>query len=97
VSELDSDPVVHDLRDQITANDREIVAAVNRRIELVTRLKQHKEAHGYPLIDRAREDWLVEHLAVSNAGPLSPAGLRRLVGALIDLTKRETALPGDDQ
>ena len=92
--DLSEDPVVREFRDRITANDRTILEAVNRRVELVAQLKAHKLARGYDLVDRSREDWLVDHLAAVNRGPLSEEGLRELAAALIDLTKREVAIAG---
>jgi len=92
--DLSEDPVVRELRDRITENDRAILAAVNRRVELVAELKAHKLALGYDLVDSSREGWLADHLATTNPGPLSEAGLRELVATLIALTKREVAIEG---
>jgi chorismate mutase len=78
-----------EIRREITANDEAIVAAVNRRIELVTELWQLKDALGYDTVDPDRERLLREHLAAASAGPLSPEGLDRLVTDLLDLTKKE--------
>jgi len=74
--DMSQDPAVRELRERIAENDRAIVAAVNRRIELVGELRAHKIVRGYSLVDLSRESWLLEHLAESNAGPLSPDGLR---------------------
>lgn len=78
-----------EIRREITANDETIVAAVNRRIALVTELWQLKDALGYATVDPDRERRLREHLAATNPGPLSPEGLDRLVTDLLDLTKNE--------
>jgi chorismate mutase len=78
-----------EIRCEITANDEAIVAAVNRRIALVTELWQLKSALGYDTVDPDRERLLREHLAASSDGPLSAEGLDRLVSDLLDLTKRE--------
>ena len=77
------------LREQISANDRDVVAAVNRRLELVRELRAVKDAAGLPFLDRAREQALLDELAASNGGPLSGEGLQELVAALLALTKRE--------
>ena len=84
-----ADPVVRELREQIAANDRAIVEGINRRLELVARLKEHKTARGYEFIDHAREEWMLSHLSEANAGPLSSEGLAEIYAALLDLTKRE--------
>jgi chorismate mutase len=78
-----------EIRRQITVNDEEIVAAVNRRIALVTELWRLKAELGYDTVDPDRERLLREHLAAANDGPLSAEGLDRLVTDLLDLTKRE--------
>ena len=83
------DPIVSELREQIAAVDRELVTAVNRRLELVTRLKRHKDEHGIDFVDSERERWLIDHLAETNTGPLSDGGLRAFHAELLALTKRE--------
>ncbi len=84
-----SDPRVQGLRAEITSTDHEIVRAVNRRLELVRRLQEHKTAMGYVFVDKGREDALLAELERENGGPLSTDGLRKLHAELLDLTKRE--------
>jgi chorismate mutase len=86
-----SDPLVGELREQITATDLAILAAFNRRLELVRRLKEHKEERGYDFVDKGREDALLAELERANGGPLSSAGIRELHAEILDLTKRELA------
>jgi chorismate mutase len=90
-AEPDKDPVVRQLREQISDNDLAIVNAVNRRLKLVRRLKEYKTSRGFEFVDQAREDWMVSYLTRANQGPLSGEGLREIYGALLDLTKREVA------
>jgi chorismate mutase len=78
-----------EIRGEITANDEAIVAAVNRRLELVTELWALKAQLGLDTVDRDRERLLRDHLAAASDGPLSREGLDRLVSELLDLTKRE--------
>ena len=89
-TEAENDPVLRDLRERIAALDSELVDAVNRRIELVRQLKEHKAAHGIEFVDRAQEERLVERLAAESRGPLSEEGLRELYRTLLELVKRET-------
>jgi len=84
-----SDPRVRELRAEITSTDHEIVSAVNRRLGLVRRLKEHKAAMGYSFLDKGREDELLAELERQNRGPLSAEGLRDLHAQLLELTKRE--------
>ena len=85
------DPVVSDLRARITDADRAILAAVNERIELVRKLREHKLAQGWDFVDQGREERLLAALAGENPGPLSEGGLRGLFTEVLALTKREIA------
>ncbi|MFN2469850.1 MAG: chorismate mutase [Gaiellaceae bacterium] len=87
--DADADAVVRELRDRITENDHLLLEAVNRRLELVARLKAHKEAAGLSFLDRGRERRIMEELLAANTGPLSSEGLRSLFAAVLELTKRE--------
>jgi chorismate mutase len=90
-SDQSTDPFVQEMRVAISQADREILAAVNRRLELVTRLHSYKREHGYPIVDRSREAALLAELAAANPGPLSDEGLRELFTSLIGVTTREAA------
>ena len=78
-----------ELRARIAENDREIVARVNARLRLVTELWRLKEERGAPRLDTDREARLRDALAEANEGPLTRAGLDRLVSVLLALTKDE--------
>jgi chorismate mutase / prephenate dehydratase len=86
---MTDDPLVTELRAQITAADRTILDAVNARIELVARLKRHKETVGLDFLDPDREARLLRGLAEANPGPLSAAGVEELFRTILDLVKRE--------
>jgi chorismate mutase len=87
--EADRDPVLRELRDRIAANDISLLEAVNRRLELVRLLKEHKDSQGLEFVDRAQEERLLDRLAAANRGPLSEAAVRELYRTLLELTKRE--------
>lgn len=80
---------LHRLRDEITAIDRAILAAFNRRLELVAELKRYKDEHGIAFLDPTREETMIAERLAENGGPLSDAGLRALYLELLALTKRE--------
>jgi chorismate mutase len=86
---MSDDPDVRDLREQITEIDREILSAVNRRIDLVARLKRHKDEHGIAFVDSDRELQMFADRIDENGGPLSEDGLRSFYAELLALTKRE--------
>jgi chorismate mutase len=92
-SDPEHDPVVRDLRERITENDRAILAAVNGRLELVRELRDHKLANGWDFVDKGREERLLAALLDENPGPLSATGLRELFGDVLELTKRELRDP----
>jgi chorismate mutase len=83
------DPFIRQTREAISDNDRKLVDAVNRRLELVARLKTYKEAQGIGFLDPDREEWMLSYLQRANRGPLSADGLRDFYRQVLDLTKRE--------
>jgi chorismate mutase len=85
------DPLIRQLREQISDNDRKIVDALNTRLKLVARMKRYKEARGLAFVDPEREEWMLRYLQRANLGPLSEEGLEDVFTALLDLTKRELA------
>jgi chorismate mutase len=86
---MTDDPTIERLRQEISEVDRELLLGVNARLELVSRLKAHKESLGISFVDRDRERELLEELARANGGPLSEEGMQRFFGELLELTKRE--------
>jgi chorismate mutase len=87
----ESDPVIRQLREQLSDNDVRIVEAINVRLQLVARLKRVKEQRGIGFLDPAREEWMLQYLTRANRGPLSAEGLSEIYHQLLDLTKREVA------
>jgi chorismate mutase len=83
------DPLIKQLRQQISDTDRSIVDAFNARLRLVARLKGYKESRGMDFVDPEREEWMLQYLTRANRGPLSADGLKELFEEVLDLTKRE--------
>lgn len=77
------------VRREISDLDCALVELVNRRLELVSRLKRYKDEHGIGFVDLAREEWMLQYLQRLNRGPLTREGLEELYGELLALTKRE--------
>ena len=92
----DHDPLIGQLREQISDRDRAIVEAMNARLELVARLKAHKDSLGLPFLDPDREERMFQELSRVNRGPLSTEGLRELLEQILDLTKREVERANSD-
>ena len=85
----ETDPLIRQLREQISDNYRALVEMVNKRLQLVARLKRYKESRGIGFLDPEREEWMFAYLSRANRGPLSDDGLRDLFTSLLELTKRE--------
>jgi len=83
------DPLIRQLREQLSDVDRGIVEAINSRLKIVARLKRYKESQGIEFVDPEREEWMFSYLSRANRGPLTAEGLREIYGAILDLTKRE--------
>ena len=83
------DPLIRQLREQLSDVDRGLIDAVNARLKLVAQLKRYKESRGMDFVDPEREEWMVSYLVRANRGPLSEEGLRELYVEVLDLTKRE--------
>jgi chorismate mutase/prephenate dehydratase len=77
------------IRQEIDARDRELIAVVNSRLELVHELWQLKRERSLDQVDPGREAEIRSALAAANSGPLSPEGLDELVTEILALTKRE--------
>jgi chorismate mutase / prephenate dehydratase len=86
-----ADQQIQELRAQISDNDRAIVKALNKRVELVARLKRYKESRGVEFVDPNQEEAVLRDLSRANRGPLSQDGLRALYREIIELTKREVS------
>jgi chorismate mutase len=85
------DPVIRQLREQVSDNDRALVDALNKRLKLVAKLKSYKDEHGLDFVDPQREEWMLRDLTRFNGGPLSSEGLEQIYAAILDLTKREVS------
>ena len=85
------DPIIRQLREAISDNDRKLMEALNKRLELVSRLKKYKESRGIGFIDPEREEWMLSYLSRANRGPLSGDGVRAFFTSVLELTKREVS------
>jgi prephenate dehydrogenase len=79
------------LRAEITALDRGILVALNRRLELVSLVRDHKDLAGARWIDAEREAELLRGLATHNPGPLSERAVTAIFAAVLDVMKQELA------
>ncbi len=85
----DTSPELAALRAEIAAVDRSLLDGLNRRLELVKRVRAHKDAASVRFVDAEREATLLRELAVANRGPLSERGLTAIFSAVLDVMKQE--------
>lgn len=83
------DPVLERLRAQVATADREILELVNRRLDLVHEIREHKDANGIEFVDPGQEERLLRRLQEANGGPLSADGVERLFREILALAKAE--------
>jgi chorismate mutase len=89
VNDTAKDPVIQQLRDQISDNDLKILDGVNKRLKLVAQLWEYKRSKGLDVLSPGQEEWLLTFASRANKGPLTSEGLREIYRAVLDLTKRE--------
>jgi prephenate dehydrogenase len=82
-------PELAELRAEIAAIDRALLDALNRRLELVGRVREHKDATGARWVDAEREAELLRTLVAENRGPLSERSVTAIFSAVLDLMKQE--------
>ncbi len=92
-----TDPVIQDVRQQISEIDLRILEALNARIRLVKSLKDYKESQGIGFVDAAQEDRVLAHLCQANGGPLSEEGLREIFQLILEWAKRDASTLGKTQ
>ena len=71
------------MRDAVVDTDVAIVAALNRRIELMARLRRYGSLHGVPADDPAGEAWGLRYLQAANPGPLLAERLEAIFTAIV--------------
>jgi chorismate mutase len=86
-----ADPIIRQLREQVSDNDRALIEAINTRLRLVARLKEYKDSRGLDFVDPDREESMLRDMGRANRGPLSAEGLEEIYRAILDLAKREVS------
>lgn len=89
------DAVIKQYREQISDNDLKILEALNKRVQLVAKLKDYKRSKSISFVDPAQEDWVMTYLSRSNRGPISREGLEELFRLILAVTKKEIGEGGE--
>ena len=75
------------LRERIDAVDREILARLNERAELVLAVGRAKKSTGTSVYQPAREREIIERLGAANAGPFPEVGIASVFREIISATR----------
>ena len=70
------DPIVRQLREQVSDVDRGLVEAINARLRLVAQLKSYKDSRGYAFVDPEREEWMFRDVSAREPRPALAGGPR---------------------
>jgi chorismate mutase/prephenate dehydratase len=72
-----------DLRTELDAIDREIIAAINRRAEVAKQIGQKKHGDSQAIFDPQRETQVLQHAVAHNPGPLASTAVRAIFRELV--------------
>lgn len=74
------------LRDEINRLNEEILEKIRERVRVALRIGEVKKRHGMPVVDRAREEAVLNHVeSLAADRVLDPEGVRRVFREIIDL------------
>lgn len=74
------------LRNEINRLNEEILEKIRERVRVALRIGEVKKRHGMPVVDRAREEAVLNHVESLAADlGLNPEGVRRVFREIIDL------------
>ncbi|MDR3762683.1 MAG: chorismate mutase [Acidobacteriota bacterium] len=81
-------PVLSQHRSTIDQLDVELLRLINERARTVAEIARLKKEQSLPVSDEAREAAVLHALVERNQGPLRPAGVRRIFGAILAESRR---------
>ncbi len=74
------------LRDEINRLNEEILEKIRERVRVALRIGEVKKRHGMPIVDRTREEAVLNHVeSLAADRGLDPEGVRRVFREIIDL------------
>jgi chorismate mutase len=77
------------LRDEINRLNEEILEKIRERVRVALRIGEVKKRHGMPVVDRAREEAVLNHVkSLAADRGLDPEDVRRVFREIIDLCVR---------
>jgi monofunctional chorismate mutase len=77
---------VDPLREEIDRLNVELLDKLRERVEVALRIGEAKKRHGLPIVDRSREEKVLDHVGdLADDRGLDPAAVRRVFREIIDL------------
>jgi chorismate mutase len=74
-----------EIRDRLDVVDRRLVEVLTARADLIAEVISYKRAHGMKVVDRHREELMLDKIAdIASAGGLDPRIARQVLRAVID-------------
>jgi len=74
------------LRDKINRLNEEILEKISERVKVALSIGEAKKLHGVPVVDRAREEAVLNHMkALAADRGLDPEAVRRVFREIIEL------------
>ncbi len=79
---------IEDWRRQIDEIDLQVLTLLSKRVDYSIKIGEIKEKANLPIYSPERETWIINRMIEENAGPLTPAGVRRIFERIIDECRR---------
>jgi chorismate mutase len=85
VTSASDPPDLDSIRDRLDVVDRRLVDVLTDRARLIAEVITHKRAHAMAVVDRAREEEMLDRIgAIAAEGGLDPRIARQVLRAVID-------------
>ncbi len=79
---------IEDWRIRIDELNDELIALLNRRACYAAEIGKIKKQMGLPVLDAAREEFVLESVAALTKGPLTPESVKNIFRVIIQETKK---------
>ncbi|WP_297699543.1 chorismate mutase [uncultured Fibrobacter sp.] len=79
---------IEDWRNRIDELNGEIIDLLNKRAGYATEIGKIKKEKGLPVFDEAREQAVLEKVALLTKGPLSPESIKNIFRTIMQETRR---------
>lgn len=78
---------IPEFRNRIDEIDAKILYLINARLELALEIGRHKKENDEPIVDRTRENSIIERLLALNRGPIDKGQLQKIFLQIIAMSR----------